>query len=919
MSNNYGHLVDTRCGCGWDIQGNPDYKEGHGIYCASKDVFEDDCDRDLRDVMMKHHHVQDAYAYCVPGKGRPMLVAYRKRTDAEKRAAAEADVDARASYIAEWLVGNLEHYAFEYIDSPYWQNIYRPIADFYGNEEPMPLEEPIESNTVLPSATSRRDIMQFVADGRYDAVKAAVWALLRQFDLPMASRKFLVIRDSETNVRKWIAAIGYSFPIQVANSISFNTCMEKLNQEAECCYYVQNSTGLYTKSKNIQDPNQERRWFYMIAGADPTDRTSDRTANHMPNAPYLVIDGTSKQARFETDNLMLRSFLKDIVTNDASIEDFCKYMNEMQNVNMGTCLCDLYDAINILTNENAWSYSSIYKALSLLTPHFTKHSVLMRYAVSRLCVEDEYSSRFATDDEGNSLSLFRVLYELIYAFSITDAISTMKQVLVKRISVLLENSRDGGALSSYVSCLKDISPELFSETITEVIETSRLRMITNDVVASGTSGYIMTLFEVINSYLNYKKQGWAYFFKDSSFTHLTNAMISRSMQDENLPSYVLKLLLSDNEAIDSYILNGYRFSSSNNQTVRWWQTLLQNSVSAEYLCSLISNSNISVQEIENVLCKEMRVNGYSDALRRLFNKYLAKVPGAGAAFYREWVKSLSGARERIKGLRRILTDMAANTNFSKQLSETLINLDSEIAFDQKKETIELAELVYEFSYRTRTQCNNAFLWKFLYALSSAKVSRRDRDGLTGVFLKANAAGYRFTMSDSVMNSQLVDSFMERMKEYIDQPTTHIIALNSFSFKRLNEKCAYVNMYARIVCSDTVKKKSNALASVVFLRDMVSAGYTGQESGVDKLCHIYTPSEFSKQLNDLLFAIQRELSYFRTDGISARVINMAKNTYGKGIAAFVEQIFTTAQATFIGNKQGQNIISKILGMLKKKSG
>lgn len=916
MSNRLGHFVDTRRGCGWDIQGKPNYTEGYGIYSASKDLFEDDCDRDLRDAMIKHQHKQDAYAYCVPGKGRPMLAAYRKRTDEEKRIASEADVDNRVSYVAEWLVGSLEHYAFEYIGSSFWQNIYRPIADFYANEEPLPLEDPIDPNTVLPSETNRRDIMEFVADGRTEAVKAAVWALLRQFDLPMADRKFLVIRDSEANVRKWIAAIGYSFPIQVANSISFNTCMEKLNQEPDCCYYVQNSTGLYTKIRNIQDPNQERRWFYMIAGADPTDRTSDRTANPMPNAPYLVIDGATKQAKFETDQLMFRSFLKNIATNDASIEDFCNYMNEMQGLSMGTCLCDLYDAQNALTNENAWSYSALCKALNRLTPYFTRNSVLMRYMVGRLCVEGEYASRFAVEDENNSLSLLRILYKLVGDFKITEALPVMKQMLVKRISVLLGNSRDAGKLSTYINCLKDTNLKLYSETISEVVETSGLKMVTDSAVASGVTEYIIKLFDVIDTYLNSKEQGWADFFKDSSFTRLADAVIARSMQDESLPGHVLNLLSGDSKAIDSYILRGCRFSSNNNQTVRWWHTMLQNRVSAEYLCGLISSNNIGVQEIESVLCQEIRINGYRDNLRRLFNQHLAKVPGAGGAFYSEWIKSLSGMKERTAVLRRILAEMAANTNFTKQLGETLVDLDSEIVLDQKKETVELAELVYEFSLRARVQCNNALLWKFLYTMSSTKVSRRDRDGIAGVFLQANAGGYRFSVSDSVMHSQLGGDFMERMQEYLDQPATHIIALNSFTFRSVNAKRAYINLYAQMVCTDTVKKKSNALASVLFLREMIASGHATQDSGADKLREIYAPAELMSQLDELLSAIQRELGNFRTDGIADKVISMAERAYGKSIAAGVEQIFAAAQETYKINNQGQSIFSKLFGRHKK---
>ena len=916
MTNKLGHFVDTRRGCGWDIHGKPNYTGGYGIYSASKDLFEEKCDRDLRDAMIKHQHRQDAYAYCVPGEGRPMLAAYRKRTDDEKSVADEAGVDNRVSYIAEWLVGNFERYAFEYIDSSFWQNIYRPIADFYANEEPMPLEEPIDAASVPVSSICRNDIMAFVADGRANAVKAAVWALLRQYDLPAAERKFLVIRDTETNVRKWVAAIGYSLPIQVANQISFNTSMEKLNQEPDCCYYVQNSTGMYAKIRNIQDPNQERRWFYMIAGADPSDRTSDRTANPMPNAPYLVIDGATKQAKFETDQLVLRSFMKDIFTNDAAIEDFCNYMNEMKSIRMGTVLCDLYDAQNVLTNEAAWNYANFLKSLSQFNEYFTKKSVLMRYVVSRLCIEGEYAEQFVREDESNHLSLLRILYKLVSDFEITDAVPIMQKMLVKRIGTLLGNSRDAEKLTSYIACLKDVDEKLYSAIIVEIVETTKLSMVTDAGVASGSESYILKLFDVIGIYLKNKKMGWASFFKEPAFARLADALIARSLKEETMPGQILSLLAGDNKAIDSYIIRGCRFSSGNNQMLRWWHTMLRNRVSAEYLCNLINANGIGIKEIENVLCQEIQINGYSESVRRLFNQYLAKTPGAGNAFYREWIKSISGTKERVVTLRRILTEMAANTNYSNLLSETLGELDREIRLEKSRDSSELAELVYEFALRTRQQCGNALLWKYLSTMISTKISRRDKDGIASVYLQANSGGYRIPASDGLLRSQLGEEFLTRMQEYNEQPAAHIIALNSFSFNNASTHRAYVYQYARMISSDTVKKKSHALASIVYLREMVVSGQPTQDQGADKLRKVFSPTDLLKQLDELLTAIQAELSNIRTDNMSDKMVATVEKEYGKAIAKILGQMFADAQETYKLNNQGQNIFSKIFGRLKK---
>ena len=82
---------------------------------------------------------------------------------------------------------------------------------FYYENEPSPLEQRRELSDSGGSITSS-DIARFIADGRKDAVKAAITFIIEQYRLPPESRKYLVIRDESSGfLELWIAAIESAF------------------------------------------------------------------------------------------------------------------------------------------------------------------------------------------------------------------------------------------------------------------------------------------------------------------------------------------------------------------------------------------------------------------------------------------------------------------------------------------------------------------------------------------------------------------------------------------------------------------------------------------------------------------------------------------------------------------------------------
>jgi len=246
-----------------------------------------------------------------------------------------------------------------------------------------------------------------------------------------------------------------------------------------------------------------------------------------------------------------------------------------------------------------------------------------------------------------------------------------------------------------------------------------------------------------------------------------------------------------------------------------------------------------------------------------------------------------------------------------------VDMDKEITFERSGSVEDMVELLDEFGPRARVRCMNAELWSFLNKMITTKLGRRDKDGIAGLFLNANPEAYRFTAPRNLMLTPMGKEFMERMEEFINEPAGHIVALCSFTLGDAAATRSYIADYAKLICTDTAKKKTDALTSVIYLREMLADGSETNDIATDKLVAMYKPGELLRQMDELLSACQKELCEFKTDGITDKLVTQATKDFGKRTAKMLEKMLREAQEVYKENHKGINIFSKLFSGLKKK--
>ncbi len=861
----------------------------------TKNVADQSIERDpgLQEKVIGEMWDVDSYLYVVPDRGQPILSKIHIRTDEERDIAKRDRVDNRCEHINEILIGDFRDYAFEYFDSAFWKAADAPIS-YYYKDEVTGLGDPVAADSVPKGPLTRSQVMAFARDGRRDALVAAVWALMKQFDLPAAERKFIAIKDTEENVRKWIAAICYCFPRNIANNISFSTNLPKVGRDDNSTsYYVNKSTGSYVVGRDMQNPNQERRCYAMIVGVDPDGSCMD--SNSMPGLPYVVIDGQRKEARFATDELVNLPYFRNIVNNDQSIENFGKYMNEMVDLPMGSALAHMFDAQCVLENEASWNYNSLIKSLTLLGPHFTDRSVLMLYVIDKLCNENKYINLFAQEDEQNGLKLFGILVELAKKLNNASIGDAFKRIAIGRLSYMLGNIQNPGLVTTYIQCLSQKNKALCSAALKEVVVNQRLSAIPLSSIPSASPQYINTVFDVIGECVASNMLGWTAFFQSNDFARVAKLLIERSVVDKNTVSNILRSLSSDSKAVDYYIKIGSDMPEDKISQCGWWYTLIANNVSIEHLCDIILEKRMSAKHIENILCYDIKIHGLSEQTYGLFKKYLGSASGVGENFYKECVKSAYNSQNRIQLLNRILSDIASSVNCSNILSEVLKLLDSYVQLNSSKENAELVELILDHQIKAPISA----LWQYLYGMSTAKLSPMNRDGIAGIYQKLNADGTQYYFSVNIMPEQLYQNFQRCIVDHAEEPAAHLIMLMSFEMPDPTVSMAQISQYAQELCKEIFKRRAGILAVIVNLYDCVSRG-SYLNDPVDRLLVMFDKNELTNRLNTLLMAIQSELSTVRTDGIKERAVSQSAKRYDQQTVARVEQIFNNAQSIYQQN-------------------
>ena len=309
MNPQYSEAIFTRCRHGLNLLkgGEPMLSDGYKVYACTPSLLADGA----TDIPFLYSVLEakqpfdwrgdalmdDAYLYLVPDHGPAIMVDFFPVPPDQDQT---GDYDHRPGvYLTHALVGDFSaFYPFELFHDPkVWTARTRGQAHYYLTE-PTPLPgRMIDQDPV--SEIHADDLAGFVADGRQEALKAAVAFLVAQYGAPPESRKYLVIRDgSAENIERWIAAIEHAFSPRIAASVPFAT---RMNDFGSMNPYTVDDQGMYQTPGVSQGSAQRKRFRAMIVGVDERDRQNASSVAAMSNGAYVVLDGKAKRAMFEAD------------------------------------------------------------------------------------------------------------------------------------------------------------------------------------------------------------------------------------------------------------------------------------------------------------------------------------------------------------------------------------------------------------------------------------------------------------------------------------------------------------------------------------------------------------------------------------------------------------------------------------------
>lgn len=329
----YSELIYTRCRQGIDILkgGRTIANDGFKVYSCSDNIINDDI-VDLpflfnvaqgKQPYTDPSFMDDAYLFISPDKGKSIMVNFHPvpfdRT-------ATGDYSHRpGNFINQVYVGDFhEFYPYELFGSTYTWDAKERGEAFYYNTPPTAL--PVRNN-IDDAAGSilQDDVAAFVADGRKNAVAAAVCFLLSQYSRPTESRKYLVIQDENaTKIELWIAAIQSAFSPRMASGLPFATRLDKFTNTNK---YTVNLNGQYQAQMNLQDPNQRLRFRAMIVGVDERDRVNTAAVRQLANSPYAILNGKDKTFIGEVNTA--HPYYKAITSHDVKHIRFCREFLQM--------------------------------------------------------------------------------------------------------------------------------------------------------------------------------------------------------------------------------------------------------------------------------------------------------------------------------------------------------------------------------------------------------------------------------------------------------------------------------------------------------------------------------------------------------------------------------------------------------------
>lgn len=910
---NYGHIVYAGGAHGITLKGEPDAgRDGYRIVDVSRNLTDGSINYDAGIIgkvitftfsEKPTQNDEEGYFYCAPDAGASFLVRQAKRglLRFEGIEDNEGIGFKRRSEVNEALVGINATYPCQLIGSPIFSALDIDAREYYREESPSPQED-IDSSRVQSGPITREEAMRF-AQMHPQEVRQLAYYLLDQLSKEPSQRLAVAIRDTEKNVRLWVAAVTYSLPLHVALRIGFNTRINDgkyLWSQEQLVYGVSKTDGALIKDYNLQNPNFERRLYAMIIGIDPNGKVTEaQYKQKMPNKPCIPM------SEIETPGINAPYFA-DMVTKDEKILSFNDCLRDLQNCPCDLTLTSVYDAYCTLSAREYKSYENIGKALDVFEPLFSDRSYLLCYVMDQMtrAMSDGYW------DDGIKDAVCK-LVSILPRVKTTDVKEHFEKALESYLGTSVAKLRDLEGCAQIAKVL-DSTPEEAKRILIPAIENRALKdESTGTLIHSTNESNVLYLLRVFDSYRRVSGKKWLAMLQGDNPT--ISAVVRRAVASEALTDAFLAALGDDTQAVDAFMIEGIKtMDTDNNRRVKWWLNMVSHNVPMSRLCALIARCG-DRRDIEAILCAQIHKQGHTREIQELFSQYLANDPHAGSDYYTEWMRSLSKDTDRLKGITNILTSLGSNSAKAEIYKNVLRSLDEEIDYSNTRENVQLTQIVNQFASRARVRCPNAEAFTYLQNMTSkgGSIFRSKNTNAVETYLKHNSFAQIFEVKEGFVSSKMCESYISSLLDYPEEPSTYIILVSSFFFSSPREEKAYFEAVADCVCTMFLKKRSLGLSTLLYTIECISQGDAMRKDAAARILEKLDGAKLLKGLNQLLQACVAILRDEKTDGIAEKAVSETGKQFGAKTAKHLDQILTEAREYYQKNHKG-GFFGKLFG-------
>ena len=653
-------LVYTRCSPHRDLKnkGNVIRGDGFGVFSLSAELFNDVAQPSL-DFLQQRLPVKngsnetspiglyDSYEYfAIPDGSNAFLFEHSRAHCKIPRKNGQAH--RTGTYIKQCLVGEIEGYPFEWFGSDVWTAYKKSENDYYLDEpgNPGPAFLPQVASKPRNGSVTLDQIKGFVADGRKDAVKAAIWFLIQEYAKPEGERRVLLIKDVPENVALWVAAIECAFSAEMARKITFATNRTKLGTQADATlFYFTDTAGRVSQIQNRSIP-QTRRPYCMIVGYHPKD-TFCAALKPMPTSNFVLIDGTTKVASFQTDSLINRAYFDAVLQYNDDILDFCRViLPSLKLAEIGPSIADLYDAYKYLLDSShkgtAWRYTEALSHMNRLLQYgLPQNTALLNYLLDESIAA---YPRFVADDIDQN---FQFMGQLLQFANQTRREQELIALIMDYTQGLLANITASGAslqklwpafkAPQMVGIVKPVLCNLFNDT--------ELNFYAKQFMSASPS-VVDIILEMYETMMSQNAVPYTEILTSNEKYAFVCIAMATLLKDSRALNKHIAVIRQTPKLLNAAALSVADYLNKTNpqRTADWWEVVILNcGENLTNLCMNLSRSGkASIDLIEQLLtirlekarmCDAQLIQAFAESI-----KILGLAEDTGMKFFGAWVK-----------------------------------------------------------------------------------------------------------------------------------------------------------------------------------------------------------------------------------------------------------------------------------------